>query len=260
MRIGLSSAAFYGRGETEDQAAMLQDYPAQSCEVFLQTQSEYSAAFGCLVRERLGGLPCQSVHPKGTQFEQDLFGRSRRQVEDSMRLFTGVCEAGEALGARYYVFHGPFGVHAPLLPERIHALQPTMARMQAIAAAHGLEVLWENVHWCAVKNPRDVRAVRELLPEMGFVLDVKQAWHGGVDPFDMLEAMGEKLRHVHVLDWTAEGELCLPGQGCMDWRRFMAELRKLGFTGDVMLEPYERHTRDSVQVCRSLEMLVEAAK
>ena len=257
MRIGLSSAAFYGRGETEEQAAMLRDYPAQSCEIFMQTPSEYSTDFGALVREKLGDLPCRSVHPKGTQFEQDLFGRSARQVEDAMRLFIGVCDAGQALGARYYVFHGPFGVHAPLIPERIHNLQPTMARMQAIAAERGIEVLWENVHWCAVKNPRDVRAVREMLPEMGFVLDVKQAWHGGVDPFDMLEAMGDKLRHVHALDWTAEGLLCLPGQGCMDWKKLIRKLSEIGFDGDVMLEPYERHTRDAEAVRRSMEMLRE---
>lgn len=257
MRIGLSSAAFYGRGQTEDQAAMLRDYPVQCCEIFLQTPSEYSAAFGALVRERLGDLPCRSVHPKGTQFEQDLFGLSARQVSDSMRMFTSVCDAAQVLGARYYVFHGPFGVHAPMVPQRIHALQATMARMQEIAAERGMEVLWENVHWCALKNPEDVRAVREMLPEMGFVLDVKQAWHAGVDPLEMLQAMGKQLRHVHVLDWKEAGELCLPGQGCMDWKALFRSLADSGFDGDVMLEPYERHVRDAETLRRSLRMLQE---
>jgi len=234
---------------------MLRGFPAQSCEIFLQTPSEYNGQFGALVRERLGDLPCRSVHPKGTQFEQDLFGRSARQAEDAMSLFTGVCDAGQALGAKYYVFHGPFGVHAPLIPQNIHQLRPVMARMQAIAAAHGMEVLWENVHWCAMKNPQDVQAVREMLPEMGFVLDVKQAWHGGVDPFDMLEAMGDKLRHLHALDWTAQGELCLPGQGCMDWKELIRKLAQTGFDGDIMLEPYERHARDADSLRASLRML-----
>jgi hypothetical protein len=106
MKLGMSGAVFYGRMETEDEARHLTDFPLDVCEIFLETQSEYSASFGAQVLERLKGLPCVSVHPKGTQFEPDLFGRSRRQVEDAMRLFTGVCAAGEALHARYYVLHG----------------------------------------------------------------------------------------------------------------------------------------------------------
>lgn len=259
MRIGMSSAGFYGRAETEDLARLLKEFPVQTCEIFLQTPSEYSAEFGALVRERLGDLPCQSVHPKGTQFEQDLFARSPRQVADAKRLFIGVCEAGQALGAKYYVFHGPFGVHAPLIPQKIFRLQETMAMMQEIAAEHGMEVLWENVHWCALKDLQDVQAVREMLPEMGFVLDVKQAWHAGVDPLAMMQTMGQQLRHVHVLDWTADGELCLPGQGCVEWQRLMAALQAQGYTGVVMLEPYERHTRDSDALRRSLAVLYDAA-
>ena len=101
MRVGLSCAAFYGRGETEDAAALVRGFPAACCEVFVQTPSEYCGAFGRVVRERLGDLPCVSVHPLGTQFEQQLFGRSARQVEDAFRLFTGVCDAGQAMGAAY---------------------------------------------------------------------------------------------------------------------------------------------------------------
>ena len=91
MTVGMSSAAFYGRLETEDQAALLREFPVDVCEIFLETHSEYSAAFGAQVRERLAGLRCLSVHPKGTQFEQDLFGRSRRQAEDALRAFRGLC-------------------------------------------------------------------------------------------------------------------------------------------------------------------------
>ena len=75
MRLGLSSAAFYGRREVEDTAALLPGYGLDVCEVFLNSFSEYSTDFGGLVRERLNGLPCVSVHPKGTQFEPDIFRR-----------------------------------------------------------------------------------------------------------------------------------------------------------------------------------------
>ena len=46
MKLGMSGAVFYGRMETEDEAAHLTDFPLDVCEIFLETQSEYSASFG----------------------------------------------------------------------------------------------------------------------------------------------------------------------------------------------------------------------
>ncbi len=260
MRIGLSCAAFYGCGETEDAAALVRDYPAEACEVFVQTPSEYCGEFGRIVRERLGGLPCSSIHPLGTQFEQQLFGKSPRQVEDAFRMFTGVCDAGRELGAAYYVFHGPFGVHAPLAPERIPRLPETFARMQEIAHARGLTVLWENVHWCALRGPEKVRTVIRLLPEVQFVLDTKQAHMAGFMPEELLEAMGGRVRHVHALDVAAEGGLCLPGQGTIDWPGLMAKLRAQGFDGTVVLEPYDYLARDAEALSGALCVLRQASQ
>ena len=255
MNIGMSGAAFYGRIETEDTAAYLTRFPIDCCEIFLQTGSEYTGAFGRLVREKLAGLRCVSVHAKGNQFEWDLFGRSPRQAEDAFRLFTGVCDAGQAIGARYYVFHGPAGVHAPLAPERIHALPRVWARMEEIAASRGLTVLWENVSWCALRRPEDVRSLIGLAPDVRFVLDVKQARRSGVDPFALLDAMGSRVAHVHALDWTEDGAWRLPGEGVLDWQRLAMQLRAQGFDGTVMLEPYASLAGNDCALTRSLAFL-----
>ena len=258
MKLGMSSAAFYGNGETEDQAARLLDYPLDTCEVFLQTYSEYSADFALLVKRRLAGLPCASVHPKGgTQFEQDLFGRSARQTRDAMGFYERVCEAGEALGARYYVLHGPFSVSGRLRVGQIHQLRERVLRIRAAAEKHGMELLWENVHWCALRGPEDVREMADILPEQRFVLDVKQAYRAGTTPFKVLEAMGAGVRHVHVLDVDASGGLCLPGQGVTDWRALMRELRDRDYQGALILEPYEWMARDPETLRRSLDFLRE---
>ena len=222
MKLGLSSAAFYGRMETEDAAQHLTDFGLDTCEVFLETFSEYSADFGRIVREKLGTLPCGSVHPKGTQFEGDLFGRSARQRADALRIFTGVCAAGQALGAKYYVMHGPGMINSRVSPERIYMLGEVMPQMQAIARARGMEVLWENVSWCAVSTPETVGQLLSILPDINFVLDTKQAFRAGQDPCAILAAMGRRIRHVHALDWDADGRLALPGSGVMDWPRLMA--------------------------------------
>ena len=153
------------------------------------------------------------------------------------------------------MFHGPFGVHGRLKPENIHRLQDAFGRMQQIARTRGMTVLWENVHWCALREMEDVRTLVRLLPEIGFVLDVKQAYRAGVSPFDMLDAMGDRVRHVHVLDTARDGSLCLPGQGTFDWLRLIRQLQRQGYDGAVILEPYEAQAKDEAALRGSLDFL-----
>ena len=155
-------------------------------------------------------------------------------------MFTQVCEAGQALGARYYVMHGTFDNRGSRLrPEGIYRLRENMECLWEIAAAHGLEVLWENVFWCTARTPEDIAKIRALLPEQRFVLDVKQAWRAGAEPMDMIDAMGPQLAHVHALDHTPDRQsLALPGSGSLDWPALLRRMRHYGFDGAVMLEPY----------------------
>ncbi len=255
MKIGLSTAAFYGRLETEDAAAHLRDFPVDTCEVFLQTRSEYTKAFGRLVKTRLMGLHCASVHPKGTLFETELFGRSDRQVEDAFDMLESVLQAGEAAGARYEVTHGPGMVRSRVRADRVYEFSSRMARAQGLARAHGMELLLENVSWCLMSTPEDVEMVGRLLPDAGFVLDVKQTYQAGVDPYTMVRAMGNRIRHVHALDRDTDGALCLPGQGVTDWPRLCQMLRDAGFDGAVVLEPYGAQAEDENALAESLHYL-----
>lgn len=257
IQIGISSAGFYGRMETEEAAAYMTRFPADVCEIFLETHSEYNAAFGIQVRKALCGLKCVSVHPKGTQFEPDLFGESRRQKADALNIFENVCRAGEAIGAKYYVLHGPHSVVKPMALENIREMEARMGMLMDVAQVHGIQILWENVSWCAVRTPTDVRRLRERLPEIGFVLDVKQAYRVKTDPLAMIDAMGDRLCHIHVLDWDAQGNLTLPGQGIMDWQAMAERLRAVGYDGAIILEPYPAQTTDDAAVRQSLGFLRE---
>lgn len=263
MKIGLSAAAYYSHMETEEQAAYIaQNMPIDVCEIFLETHCEYNRAFGELVRKNLGDMPCFSVHPKGTQFEPDLFGRSLHQEADAFAAFEGVLDAGQAIGAKYYVMHGPAGVHKPVQVRAIYELQPRFARMQELARQRGMEVLLENVCWAMMHDLEQLRVVRELLPEMNFVLDIKQAYRGHTSPFDVLTGMEDHVRHVHLLDWQEDGTLCLPGEGTFDFLRLIRQLRDQGFPEDscLIIEPYEHMARDPQRVIRSLAFLRETVQ
>ena len=255
MKLGLSTAAFYGRFETEDAADHMQLFPLDTCEVFLETFSEYTPSFARLVREKLRNLRCTSVHPKGTGFEGELFAQSWRQRQDAETTFRRVLECAEILGASYYVFHGPGVVRGRMHPGQIREVRPVMRALFEEAEVHGVELLWENVSWRTLQTPEDVLELRDMFPDMGFVLDTKQANQSGVDPVDLAKVMGDALKHVHVLDWTGEGQLCLPGKGCMDWGRFLGALGSAGYSGAVILEPYGSMGREDEPLRESLDLL-----
>ncbi|MBE5768472.1 MAG: sugar phosphate isomerase/epimerase [Clostridiales bacterium] len=260
IAIGLSSAAFYGENNTEDQVRSLLNYPVEVCEVFLQTFGEYTPAFGLQLRRELGDVRCLAVHPKSTQLEGELFGKSPRQREEAIEMFAGACLAGKMLGARYYVFHGPFSVDKNITPERIFRLEENMQVLYDIAGREGIELLWENVSWAALSTPKSVEEIRRRLPRQRYVLDVKQAFRAGVDPIDMIDAMGDRLAHVHALDWDEKGNLCLPGEGVLDWQALMRHLADVGYDGAVILEPYGWMSGDHQRMMRSLEYLRRCAE
>ena len=99
MKIGLSSAAYYGQLETDEAAAHIAELPLDTCEVFLETPSEYTTDFTFRMRYNMNNFPVTSVHPLGTQFEPQLFGRAARQSDDAFAMFANVCRAAESLGA-----------------------------------------------------------------------------------------------------------------------------------------------------------------
>lgn len=45
MKIGLSSAAYYGQLETDEAAAHIAELPLDTCEVFLESAREYTTGF-----------------------------------------------------------------------------------------------------------------------------------------------------------------------------------------------------------------------
>ncbi len=254
MRIGLSTAAYYGLLETEDAAARVASLGAPCAEVFLQTPSEYTGQFGALVKEKLGTTQAVSCHSKTQHFETDFIGQSERQRNDALRMFEGFLQAGKATGAPLYVYHGPAHIRGQV---------PSFSRWQAgiqaameLSAAYGIRFCWETVSWCWLNEPARVGEFLSLWPDLLFVLDLKQVFELGQEPVAYIHAMGERLRHVHILDYNAEGRHALPGKGMHDFRDVARALREIGYDGDIILEPYFSAFRgDDDALCASVRWL-----
>jgi len=236
MRIGISTAAYYGRLETEDAAQRVASLGVPCCEVFLETYSEYSEGFGALVRKRLGAVEAVSIHAKTQHFETDIMGQSARQRADAFEMLERFYAAGKALGARLYVYHGPANMRGKA--PRFSSWQEGIARAMDLGRAYGIELCFETVSWCWLNSPERVAEFLALWPDMRFVLDVKQVLELGQEPTLYVDTMGDRLSHVHILDYDANGRHVLPGRGVHDFRDLARALRGAGYRGDIILEPY----------------------
>ena len=258
MRLGMSTAAFYGRFETEEAASFISGLPIDRAEVFLQGPSEWERGFAQDVRRRLGSVVCTSVHPLGTDFENGMFSRSPRKRRDTMDIIRRVLDAGAELGAGMYVYHGRFAPRHEVHRWNMQANADALGPMCEEAEKRGMHIAWENVEWCQLTDESRVREARRAMPQVRYTLDIKQAMRAGRDPFDMARAMGDRLVNVHVCDWDEQGKLCLPGEGTFDFVGFFALLRSLGFGGPVILEPYLALIKSDEALMRSIAHLRNA--
>ena len=237
MQLGMSTAAFYGRWETEEAAAQIAKLPLDCAEVFLQSDSEITAVFAQLVKKNLGGLACTSIHPLGS-YENHMAGRPHRQMHDAFEHFKRVLETGEALGAKTFVYHGRHTPQLSPLPWNLKWNIEAITPMCELAQRKGMVIGWENVFWCQLTTPERVLEARCALPQVRFTLDIKQAMRAGCNPIEFVHAMSEQLCNVHICDWHEDGKLCLPGEGIFDFVALIKALRDVGYTGPVIMEPY----------------------
>jgi len=259
LQLGLSTAAFYGRWDTEEAAARIAQLPLDCAEVFLQSDSETTVEFAALVKKNLGSVACTSIHPLGG-YENYMAGRTQRQIKDAFDHFRRILDAGAELGAGVFVYHGR---HTPLLSPlpwnlawNIEAIMP----MCEEAGKRGMVIGWENVYWCQLTEPERVLEAREALPHVRFTLDIKQAMRAGCDPIAFAQAMGDRLCNVHVCDWREDGSLCLPGEGLFDFEALFTVLKDVGYDGPVIMEPYAKLIESDEALERSVAFMREKMK
>ena len=250
----MSTAAFYGRWETEEAAAQIARLPLDCAEVFLQSDSENTRGFAALVKKNLGTVACTSVHPLGG-YENHMAGRPARQVRDAFAHFEKVLDAGTALGAKTFVYHGRNTPMLSPLPWNLKWNIEAVTPMCELARRRGMVIGWENVCWCQLTVPERVLEAKEALPQVRFTLDIKQAMRAGCDPIEYVYAMGGQLCNVHVCDWREDGKLCLPGEGIFDFDALMKALCDVGYDGPVIMEPYLALIESDEALLRSIAFM-----
>lgn len=262
MEIGISSASFFAKCLPEDAPELIASLGAKSCELFLNTFSEYDESFFDLLRDRVerSGLKVHSLHPMGTQFEPQLFSMLERPRRDAFSLFMKILHGMEKLGAGCYVMHGPANLGGAVKNVNFSRIAPILKQYCDIAADFGVVIAFENVSWCLFNMPDFAPKLLDACDndKLRFTLDIKQAARSGYEPGEFLRAMGNRLANVHLCDYSIENNkarTAMIGSGHFDFAGFFRELKRIGYDGSAFIEVYSDLYDDFSELTAALESL-----
>ena len=259
MQAGISTATLFLRRNNEDALALFSEWGVPVCEVFLTSFCEYEPSFARLCAEKKGAVKAHSVHVLNTQFEPQLYAEHPRVVGDAFSLLSRTMECANILGAKHYTFHGVARIKRTFR-ENLAKSAPQTAEIFQFCRDKGVRLCYENVEWALCSHPGVFSELRRACPDLGGVLDIKQARISGYDWRDYLAEMGQSLATVHVSDIAADAKMCLPGQGVFDFAELFSRLRDVGFGGAVLIENYSRDYTRMDEVRRSFEWLSDLAQ
>ena len=241
--LGISTACLYPLN-TEEALELLGRLGVTYTEIFFNSPSELTDDFLkllCSIKNRYG-MTITSIHPYTSALEPFLFFTDYlRRFEDGRAWYQSYYRAAAVLEAPWVVLHGD-RVGSPL-PEEI--CFERFGQMARDARAYGVGLCQENVCRCRSRDSGFLRRMRDYLGgEAKFALDLKQILRSGEDLWQVVDAMGPNIVHLHLSDHRGPKEDCLPpGKGTADFPELFCRLYQQGFSGAGVLELY-RHNYD----------------
>lgn len=252
MKTGASTSCLFPM-LTEQAFEHLLKLGVKNIELFFNSPSERTPEFIKPLAKAADemGAKIVSVHPYSSEMEGvGFFGKYPRRFDDEAEDYRYYFEACASLGAEIFVFHG---ARSFLTLEKDFYFE-RFWRLNEIARSFGVRLCQENVARCHSGRPEFISEMRKALPDVGFVLDVKQAVRAKVTPFDMLEAMGDNLAHLHLSDHNAECDCLAPGEGEFDLERFAQRLKAANYSGKVIVELYSWYFSDESQLIDGIKL------
>ncbi|MCI8497568.1 MAG: sugar phosphate isomerase/epimerase [Clostridiales bacterium] len=227
-------------------------------ECFINTECELHPAFTAKMKSLVDSAGGQivSVHPFTSICEGlMLFSEYPRRTQDGIDFYRRYFEAAQTLGAGIVVMHGakiPYPVEVERYCERF-------AKLNEAAQEYGVTVAQENVNGYKSAHPDFLCDMRRILGDrVKFVLDIKQSVRAGHTPYEIAEAMGGQIIHVHANDHRPGQDCLLPGQGEMDYQRLAQMLTAHGYQGHWMIEVYRKNFGCSRELTQAAKYLDQA--
>jgi len=259
IQIGASTACLYPM-ETEKSLEEMGRLGVRYVEIFYNSPSEYQTDYIKKLKKILDhyGIEAISMHPYDSVVEPFMFFTDyERRFHDALDQYRRYFDQMNLLDSKFFVFHGDR--YDSKFPEKMYFER--FGKLNEIGQSCGITVVQENVQRCKSREPRFIQAMsRYLGDQVSFVLDLKQAVRGGVAPFEMLDAMKGKLKHLHFNDHDQAHDCLLPGRGDFDFVELFQRLEHIDYEGYAMVEVYRRNFGEPSEIIQSIDFLKETEK
>lgn len=255
MQVGMSLACFYPL-EPEKAVSKAAEIGVDVCEIFLNTWSELDRTYLSALREACdqSGIRVYSIHPFTSALENYLFfSPYPRRIADAKELYRQYASAAKILGAEVVSIHGDRGLGLADLDAYAQCIVPLMQLQEETGISYALE----NVFYNSVNHPEFVARLRQKAPDARFTLDVKQAFKGNQNAYDVAEAMGSAIVNFHANDRDDDHICLLPGCGTVDFDRIGTILKKSCYTGPALIEVYSDNFKTLSEIKKSKSYLEE---
>ncbi len=139
-----------------------------------------------------------------------------------------------------------------------------LRQLVKICAPAGCCVLLET-HDAWSTSPQVLELISDFTPdEVGVLLDLEHPFRGGESPALTMEALGTRIRHVHIKDSNRISNKNIPtllGQGTLPLVEMLGALRSINYDGWICLETEKRwHREQAPGPEQSLPQFVEFMK
>lgn len=192
--------------------------------------------------------------------DPDVVGRGESRLADALAVVTGI--GGDFLGGVVYSALGKYD--APLVPRGRDHMVAALGRLATRAADNGVTVGLEAVNRYESNAINTVGQALEVIGDVratsgaGNVTVHLDVYHANIEERSPADAAREaaaagKLGYVHI----GESHRGYLGTGTIDFARFFAALRDVGYTGPVTFESFSRavvspHLSNRLAVWRDL--------
>jgi sugar phosphate isomerase/epimerase len=251
MQTGISTASLFMRRNNEEALPLLNELGVKCAEVFLTSFSEYGEDFARILKERKGQVSVNSIHILNSQIEPQLFSAHERVKNDSYYFLDKVLLGAKLLGAPYYTFHGTARYKKSARDpknDNFEKMGNGLCEVFDFCQKYGVTLCLENVEWSTYNRVGVFSALKNYVPDLRGVLDIKQARIAGEGYEKYLTEMGKDIAYVHISDVDEGGKICLPGQGVFDFETMIKRLQDAGFDGNLLIEVYKENYQKEAEL------------
>ena len=259
MNIGISTACFYPM-ETEKALSALAENGVKTVEIFFNADCELDGDIYGEIKNivKENAMTVLSVHPYTSAIEtMTLFGDYPRRLTAILDVYDRYFEIMNDLGAKIFVLHGALkSANFLKSPDGEKLYLERYSMLHELGKKRGITVAQENVSYCKSGDPDFLRRMHDQLgEECAFVLDVKQVIRSGLDVFEVMDIMADRLVHCHLSDHTPDRD-CIPvGKGELDFAGFAQKLKARNYGGGIILELYSNGFSSLSQLKESVEYM-----